>query len=218
MASMPPSRNRSRTSSRTRAKTKVIPWLCNSLIVFSTASQALVSMKFTESASSSTCFARGRLAASQPLDRRRSDRYSQRTGRRRRAKSVTVRASSRHRVSSNGSPRSTTCSIGSSPARSCPVNPTCSVRGPRHVVTHRWRRDLRAAANRFAQVLVSNRLLAGGRRIRTVGPPYLSRRPIFTSYHRCEAPLLDRRVTNVRLLVFESNFPVDKGSCGYAAL
>jgi hypothetical protein len=30
--------------------------------------------------------------------------------------------------------------------------------------------------------------------------------------------LLDRRVTNVRLLVFESNFPVDKGSCGYAAL
>jgi len=41
-----------------------MPWLCNSLIKFSSASQALVSMKFTESASSSTCFAGGRFAAS----------------------------------------------------------------------------------------------------------------------------------------------------------
>ena len=42
----------------------MIPWLCNSLMELSSASQALVSMKFTESASTSTCLAAGLLAAS----------------------------------------------------------------------------------------------------------------------------------------------------------
>src|ERR1700674_4439254 len=46
-----------------------------------------------------------------------------------------ARAVSRRRASSNGSPRSVTCSIGSSPTRSLPVNPAGLVRGARHVVT-----------------------------------------------------------------------------------
>ena len=45
------------------------------------------------------------------------------------------RASSPRRASSNGSPRSVTCSIGWSPARSCRSTRPHSVRGPRHVVT-----------------------------------------------------------------------------------
>jgi len=44
---MPDSRIRSRISSRTQTNARVIPWLCNPLIECSSASQALVSMKFT---------------------------------------------------------------------------------------------------------------------------------------------------------------------------
>ena len=62
--SMPDSRIRSRTSSRAGAKAKVMPWFCSSLIKFSRASQPLASIKFTESASTSTYFAGGWLAAS----------------------------------------------------------------------------------------------------------------------------------------------------------
>src|SRR5262249_36661257 len=62
-SSMPQSRMRSRTGSRTRAKANVIPRLCISVMVLNNASQAVVSMKFTESASTSTRLTGGWLAA-----------------------------------------------------------------------------------------------------------------------------------------------------------
>ena len=53
-------RIRSRTWSRTRTKAKVMPRLCNSSMEFSNVSQALVSIKSSESASRRTCLAGGR--------------------------------------------------------------------------------------------------------------------------------------------------------------
>ena len=52
------------------------------------------------------------------------------------------RASSRRRASSNGSPRSVTCSIGSSRGRSCRSTRPARCAGPRHVVTCRQTRVL----------------------------------------------------------------------------